>query len=220
MNTQRITAIIPAYNEAETIEGVIIPILASPFIHEVIVVSDGSSDETCERARTAGAQVYELPHQQGKGSAMLFGVSQTASPLIVFFDADLRGLTTTHVEQLIMPVRAGTLQMHVGLRDRGKCLTALSAYLPLISGERILHRSIIEAIPKKFLEGYMVEVALNAYCRAQTLSYGATPLVGLSIRRKYEKVGMPLAVLQYGRMFYQVGRAMIMVRLARFTGKF
>jgi len=90
-------AIIPAYNEETTIVQVIEPLLASSYVGEVVVVSDGSTDATAERARQAGARVVELDARQGKGAAMLRGVGETEAPIVCFFDADLIGLTTDHV---------------------------------------------------------------------------------------------------------------------------
>ncbi len=217
---QKITVIIPAYNEEETIADVVGPVLESSFISDVLVVSDGSTDQTVTLAKDAGATVLELQSKGGKGEAMLFGLAQTESSIVVFLDADLRGLTPEHIEQLVRPVLNGERQMNVGLRDRGGVLTFITKHLPLISGERALKRSVLEQIPARYVRGFMAEVAINYYCRSHGLSYGATPLKGLSIRRKHEKVGLWLAVLQYMRMFYQVAKAMVIVRVAYFRGKF
>ncbi|PJE77229.1 hypothetical protein COV05_00435 [Candidatus Uhrbacteria bacterium CG10_big_fil_rev_8_21_14_0_10_48_16] len=216
----KITAIIPAYNEQETIAGVIAPILGCSLISDVLVISDGSTDATVERAREAGATVHHIPYKGGKGEAMLYALTQTTAPIVAFFDADLRGLTSEHVERLILPVLHGSRAMNVALRDRGRVLTAVTRHLPLIAGERVMLRSVIEQIPPQFLKGYMVEASLNYYCRSHGFLYGAVELQGLSIRRKYEKVGYARAVLQYMHMFYQVGKAMIVVRLAYVRGKF
>ncbi|MBI4435361.1 glycosyltransferase [Candidatus Uhrbacteria bacterium] len=220
MSQQNITAIVPAYNEEATIAQVVTALLASPLLTDVLVISDGSTDATAARAREAGAQVHEMPRQGGKGEAMLHALIHTDAPIVVFFDADLLGLTPDHVEQLVRPVLNGSRVMNVGLRDRGIVLTQLTRHLPLIAGERALHRSIIERTPAQYLKGFMVEASLNYYCRSHGLPYGAVKLSGLSIRHKYEKVGWPLAVLQYGRMFFQVATAMVTVRVARVRGKF
>jgi glycosyltransferase involved in cell wall biosynthesis len=220
MRTKTITAIIPAYNEEQTVADVVTTLLQAPSIAQVIVISDGSTDTTAVRAREAGAMVYEMPHKEGKGEAMLFALTKTDAAIVGFFDADLRGLTPEHVEQLSGPVLSGARVMNVALRDRGRVLTFMTRHLPLIAGERVMLREVIEGVPVAYLKGFMVEAALNYYCRAHRLLYGAVELKGLSMRRKYEKVGYGLAVLQYIRMFFQVGRAMVRVRLARLFGKF
>ncbi|MBI4437629.1 glycosyltransferase [Candidatus Uhrbacteria bacterium] len=210
----KIAAIIPAYNEEMTIAQVVRPLYASPFIQEVTVVSDGSTDATSRTAREAGATVFELPHRGGKGEAMLYGLARTDAPIVVFFDADLIGLTPDHVERLVRPVLRGERTMNVGLRDRGRLLMSIMRRLPLISGERALLRTVMEEVDPRFLRGYMVEIALNEHCRARGLSYGAVELPGLHIRRKDQKVGVPRAVLQYFCMFYQVAKALLVVKVA------
>lgn len=220
MSEPRIAAIVPAFNEEITIGSVVEVLLRSPLLSEVLVISDGSTDHTAQLARAAGARVHEIPRKGGKGEAMLHALTHTTAPIVAFFDADLRGLTVEHVERLVRPVLGGSRVMNVALRDRGKCLTALTRHLPLIAGERALRRNVIENVPAEFLHGFMVEAALNYYCRAHGFPYGAVELRGLSMRRKYEKVGWLRAVLQYVRMFYQVAKAMAIVRIAHIRRKF
>ena len=62
----RTCAIVPAYNEEETIGDVIRVLALSDVIDEIFVVSDGSTDQTCENALAAGAsQVFQLPKNSG-----------------------------------------------------------------------------------------------------------------------------------------------------------
>ncbi|MBI4256667.1 glycosyltransferase [Candidatus Uhrbacteria bacterium] len=218
--TKTVTAIVPAYNEEVTIAQVVKVLLSSSYLSEVLVISDGSTDETAQRARQAGATVHEIPRQGGKGEAMLHALTHTDSPIVVFFDADLIGLTVTHIQQLILPVLNGSRVMNVGLRDRGRWMTSLTQYFPLIAGERAMRRSVIEPIPAHYLRGFMVEASLNYYCRSHGLAYGAVMLTGLKIRHKYEKVGWPRAVLQYVQMAFQVVKAMVVVRSAYLMKKF
>lgn len=216
----KIAAIIPAHNEESTVEHVVAPLVACRAIDEVIVISDGSTDGTSKKAREAGARVIELGTQSGKGGALLAGVSQTRADILAFFDADLRGLTSQHAEMLVQPVRDTHLAMNVGLRDRGRLINSLYRHLPLISGERALRRDVFANIRPAMLRGYRVEAALNYYCRSHKLPYSSIVLPGVSIRTKFEKVGVLRALWQYCAMATQVLRAMLEVRLARFTGRF
>lgn len=218
--TREVVAIIPAYNEAKTLGDVVRVLRASPFITRVVVVSDGSSDNTADVAKEAGATVFVLSQNRGKGEAMRYGVSKTTEAIIAFFDADLRGLTTKHVEQLVVPVINGDRAMNVGMRDRGPFWTRLSQHLPLISGERALERKVFEHIPPRYLQGFMVENALNYYCRVRRQSYGSVVLQRLTIRHKYQKVSLFLAVIQYICMFVQIAWSLLIVRLAHLTGRF
>jgi len=87
----RVALIIPAYDEEDVIERKIENALALDYPRErlrVVVSSDGSSDRTAERARTAGADlVLELP-RGGKVAALNEAVRRTESELVAFSDAN------------------------------------------------------------------------------------------------------------------------------------
>lgn len=215
-----VAVIIPAYNEAPTIGEVVRVARSSSLVQEVIVVSDASTDETVSLAKQAGATVIDLKQNIGKGGAMRKGLEETCASIIVFLDADLIGLTRDHVEQLVRPVLQGEYAMQVGIRDRGTVFTKLTRVFPIISGERALRREVVDQIPHRFYRGFMIEVAFNYFCQTRRLQHGLVNLKGLSIRRKYEKVGWPKAVVQYVAMTGQIVWAILQVRFARFIGEF
>ncbi len=92
--------------------------------------------------------------------------------------------------------------------------------MPLIGGERALRRNIFENITSKYLQGFMLEAALNYYCRSRKLSYGTVMLPGLTIRRKMQKVGFWKGLKEYIGMSYEIIRAIMVVRVARMLGRF
>lgn len=208
----RIAAIVPAYNEEKTVGNIIRPLLASQIFSEVIVVSDGSTDGTAEVARQAGAKVFNLPTHGGKSKALQHGAAETDADFLSFFDADLIGFTSEHARAIVEPVLAGKLAMSVGWRDRNWFSNFTQRFLPLIGGERAMRRDIFENIPERFIHGFMIEAATNYYCRANGLPYGATLLKGLTVRTKYQKVGWAKALPEYAHMYYQVVKAMVLVR--------
>ncbi len=212
----KVAAIVPAYNEAKTVGNVVSVLKKSPLIDEIIVISDGSTDNTPEIAKKAGADlVHEFPWRHGKGAALQHGVTHTDAPIIFFLDADLIGLTPEHVRLVLEPVLSGSRAMNVGLRDRGPFWTWLGKYMPLIGGERALVRSVFENIPDVYLKGFKIESALNYYCRANHLPYGLVVMPAISIVRKMEKFGFWLGLWEYMHMYWQVGKAMVEVRMAR-----
>lgn len=218
-NKPKIVAIVPALNEEPTVAGVVSILKKSPYLDEVIVVSAGSTDETARVAREAGATVFEPPANGSKGASLLYGVEKTDAQIVLFVDADLYGFKVEHVERLVRPVIEGKRAMNIGLRDRGWWQTELTKHLPLISGERALKREIIKNIEPKFLQGFMVETALNYYCRSHRRNYGAVKLPGLNMRKKIDKVGWIRGSWQYLVMSFQVIKAMVVVRLAKKFGQ-
>lgn len=208
-----VAAIVPAFNEQKTVGGVVKVLKSSPLVDEVIVISDGSTDNSAKIAREAGADlVHELPWRHGKGSAMQHGVTHTDATILFFADADLEGFTAEHIKSVVEPVLKGKYIMNVGLRDRGGFFTWLAYYMPLIGGERAMLRKVFEDIPDKFLSGFKVESALNYYCRANKLPYGKTEMPGIRIVRKMEKFGFWGGLKEYISMGWQIARAMTEVR--------
>src|SRR5690349_2092320 len=110
----KIAAIVPAYNEAETLSEVLNVLLATPLLHEVLVVSDGSTDDTVEIARSHGVKTIHLRQNQGKGMAMAVGVAHTDARILTFVDGDILNLTTEQLTRLIEPVLSGRSDMNVG----------------------------------------------------------------------------------------------------------
>ncbi|MFA5853586.1 MAG: glycosyltransferase [Patescibacteria group bacterium] len=214
-NTRSVAAIVPALNEEKTVGDVVRVLKASKSIGEVVVVDDGSVDRTSEEAKRAGARVVRLDHNVGKGGALLAGAQATTAGIFFFCDADFIGLTPAHVERLLAPVKEGRLVMCAGLRDRGPLVTRVIAHLPLLSGERALERRVLEAVVPRFLEGFRVEMALNYACRARGWRYGSIPTLGVGQVRKMQKIGFWRGLAAYAKMIWEIGDALIRVRLAK-----
>lgn len=215
-----VTAIVAAYNEAPTIGAVVKTLADSECFRDVIVISDGSTDRTAAIAKASGASlVHQFPWKHGKGAAMQHGVTHCDTPLLFFCDADLLGLKKEHLEILIAPVMKGELDMCVCLSDRGKFLTWIEYVLPLVGGQRAMRREIFESVPDKYLQGYMVETALNAYCRIHRLRVGRRPLPGLHFRHKTDKVGFTQGLKEYVGMWKMVLKAHLMLWVARLSGE-
>ncbi len=215
-----ITAIVPAYNEAKTIGRVIDVLRRSPLIHEVVVVSDGSTDTTAEIARQHGVHVLVLPVNLGKGFAVHYGVKHAKTPFVALFDADLRGLRERHVRRLVSPILRGRADMTVGITDRGPFVSSITAYLPLLSGQRVFRQSDFLTIPLSFLEGYRIEAALNYVCDLRGARVMTVFMQGLKLRRKYEKVGFVRSIGEYLSMTVDVITSMVAVRFAGRLGAF
>jgi glycosyltransferase involved in cell wall biosynthesis len=82
-------ALIPAYQAKETVGDVVRG--ARSYVDRVLVVDDGSTDGTGERAAEAGAEVLHLPENSGKGSALRAGIERllnSDATHVVFLDAD------------------------------------------------------------------------------------------------------------------------------------
>lgn len=115
-----VSVIIPALNEEEPIADVVRECLATKTPTEIIVVDNGSDDQTAQRARGAGATVVREP-RHGYGRACLAGI-RALSPecdIVVFLDGDGSDCPE-FMNQLVDPVAAGTYDFVIGSRTRGQ----------------------------------------------------------------------------------------------------
>lgn len=101
-----IAVLIPAYNEADIIAQTIEGIKRLPYPIRIIVIDDGSSDNTGKEAAAAGAKVIRFKHNRGKGAALREGYTYIdGEDVIVFLDADI-GPTSEQIALLIEPLLA------------------------------------------------------------------------------------------------------------------
>ena len=115
-----ITVVIPVFNEAESIEDTVTAVelafRASGHTFEIIVVDDGSTDDTATRARATPARVITHPTNKGYGNALLTGVRNATHPWIGITDAD--GTYPVDVLPLMLDEAvARDLDMLVGARQ-------------------------------------------------------------------------------------------------------
>jgi glycosyltransferase involved in cell wall biosynthesis len=88
MQNYKVSVILPAYNEAATIGDLISRIKDLYPDFEIIVINDGSTDNTSEAAENAGAHLYNHPYNIGNGAAIKSGIRVASGDVLVFMDAD------------------------------------------------------------------------------------------------------------------------------------
>ena len=187
-----ISVCIPARDEESTV-GTVVDVVRrelcerTELVDEVLVIDDGSTDATAERARSAGARVVAtseilpwLPAGSGKGNAMWLALYESEGELLCFLDADLRNFDARFVTALIEPLLVDDRIVMVKAQYRrpfgdeptgGGRVTELLAR-PLLAllfpelayiaqplaGECATRRSALETVP--FVEGWGVEIGL------------------------------------------------------------
>jgi glycosyltransferase involved in cell wall biosynthesis len=108
----RVAAIVPARNEQARIADTVTALRLIDTIDEVVVVDDGSDDDTAERAERAGASVIRVPANRGKGAALRTGVASTDADVLCFIDGDLGG-SASLASALIAPVLRSDADMTI-----------------------------------------------------------------------------------------------------------
>lgn len=203
----RVSAIVPAYNEAQNIASVLSVLGDVPEIHEMIVVDDGSTDNTADTARQNGAIVVSLPENLGKGGAMKAGAALASGDVVLFLDADLVGLTVDHVRQLLVPVLTGESEATVGIFDGGRASTDWAqALAPFLSGQRVLRRQLLVGFEHIDMAGYGVELQLHRQLKRMGISPREVVLQEVTQVVKEEKMGLVKGFSARMRMYWEIIR--------------
>lgn len=202
-----IAAIIPAFNEEETIEEIVRTVKQVKEVKQILVVDDGSEDRTAEFARKAGARVISLPHNMGKGGAMNVGVKNTKEDILLFLDADLLGLKAKHIRDLIRPVASGEVLMSIGVFGNGRFATDLAQFLmPYLSGQRAVRREVFEKASGLDLTRFGVEFALTRYVKSAGISFREVELNQVTHLMKEEKLGLIRGFKARMKMYWEIAK--------------
>lgn len=175
----QVSVLIPAYNEsgriADTLQAVR-QIAEDGHIEEIIVVDDGSTDDTSAKAEHAGADIVFRQENRGKGAALQTAYDLSHGKVILLLDADI-GCSAAEAVRLIKPALSGAAEMTIAtfpvIPGKGggmgfvvrlarwgiRALTGQTMEAPL-SGQRAVRREVIESIGG-FADGWGAEIALT-----------------------------------------------------------
>ena len=165
-----LSVVIPAYNEAATIEAIVARVRAAPFEKEIIIVDDGSTDGTADKleqlARDGDIRLVRHERNQGKGAALRSGFPLARHEIVLVQDADLE-YDPRDYQRLVEPITEGRADVVYGSRFVGghshrmlyfwhalgnRCVTLLSNALTNLdltdmeTGYKVFRREVIQQI--------------------------------------------------------------------------
>jgi glycosyltransferase involved in cell wall biosynthesis len=162
MSIQKVSCIIPAYNEEARISHVLERIIGHPLLSEIIVIDDGSVDRTEQVAKKYDS-IKTISHKKnrGKSAAMQTGAKAAKSDILLFLDADLKGILHEDITNMIMPVIDG--KVDVTISYKGNFFVWIPLGMDYLSGDRCCHRQLIEQLNNPLDRGYAIEARMNQH---------------------------------------------------------
>jgi len=140
--TEAVSVVVPAYNEGGSIASLVSALRQTAQWREVIVVDDGSTDDTARHAADAGALVVRHPYNKGNGAAVKTGIRNASGAFVLVMDGDgqhrpadaPRLIARLDDYELVVGARSPTTQANAARRFGNRALNAVASYL---TGQRI-----------------------------------------------------------------------------------
>ena len=186
MTKNSVSIIIPAYNEAASIGTLVSEIKTLYPDYEIVVVNDGSDDETADQAQKAGATVFSHPYNIGNGAAIKSGIRMATGEVLIFLDGDgqhnpedIAGLIE-HIPpyDMVVGARSGGDQASLGRAFGNKLYNWFASYVAKFSIKDLTSgfRAVKTNVARNFL--YLLP---NTYSYPTTLTLGVLRS-GMSVR--------------------------------------
>lgn len=214
----KISVVVPAYNEAERLPTTLEALRGVAAVDEIVVVDDGSTDETGIVARGAKTRILRRHRNGGKGAALEHGVAAVDGEIVLLLDADL-GESAVHASVLIDPLRKGAADIVIasfrsqtpagfGLVQRFaragiRRLCGLTMASPL-SGQRAVHRRVFGTIAG-FAPGFGAEVAFTI-----DAARAGFRIIEVPVAFSHDETGRDLGgFIHRGTQLWHVGKALL-----------
>ena len=197
-----ISCIVCAYNERDRIGSILRAVEGHPALQEVIVVNDGSTDDTPALVRIhPGVRFVSYSANRGKTYAMGQGIAAATGEHLMFLDADLAGLGPREIDRLAAPITSGRAEVTISLRRNSLGLYRMIG-LDFVSGERVIPAWLVrdEVQTMANLPRWGAETFINQLIIDAGLPIEIVDWPGVSNVRKHQKVGPLRGLLAELRM--------------------
>jgi glycosyltransferase involved in cell wall biosynthesis len=186
-----ISCVVCAYNEEHRIRNILDAVDNHPALAEVIVVNDGSTDQTETLLATyPNVKVISYTPNRGKTYALSRGIAAAAHDHLMLLDADLAGVTPADIDALAAPVIAGESDVSISLRSNSLAIYRATG-LDFVSGERVIPTNLLkdaveamQRLPRWGGEAFMNELIIQRRLRLAVVYWPNVVNV-----RKYAKLG-------------------------------
>jgi len=210
---KKVSAIVCAFNEEQTLENVLRSVSKSPLINETIVVNDGSVDQTGDiidsLKQTIEIKVIHFPKNKGKGFAMATGVENATGDIITFIDADLVNLKEVHFAKLLTPIIDKEADMVLGQPTETLINYSVNPFKSFTGERSVLKQDILLIIDKMKHSRFGVETLINMFYQSEGKKVKYVMLSGLIHPTKFEKVSKQQAVIEFIKEGQQIALSVL-----------
>lgn len=198
--------LVPAYNEEPRISDVLEVVCSYDYPKRVVVIDDGSKDNTKEKAKKYPVELIIHEKNKGKGAALQSGIEYIqSSKYWLFLDADLININHYHMEALLKPLSENPeTGMTVGMLSKGGKLNVDLAqkYFGILNGQRGLSQYYVATLPNLAWAKFGVEIFLSRYAAYKNIKVAFPVLEEITHYTKEEKLGF-LAGFMYRLQMYR-----------------
>lgn len=189
--SHKISCVVPVFNEASRINGVLNSLTGHPLLDEIIVVNDGSSDQTHQVVSQRDDVIFiSYPVNRGKTHALKEGIERAKNDLIMTVDSDLIGLRPENISELIMPILEDRADVSLSLRGNSLLIFKILG-IDFVSGERVFSRRILGLTAElDNLWGFAFESFMNKIIVQDKLRISSVNWPNVIQQMKYKKQGL------------------------------
>lgn len=203
---KNIVILIPAYNEEPRINSVLDVLCRYDKKKRIIVIDDGSKDNTAKCTQKYPVELIRHDQNRGKGAALQTGIEYAKDAASwLFIDADLINLKHEHLDALLKPLDDNPkIGMTVGMFQQGGKLSVDLAqrYFGILNGQRCLSRNFIQSLPDLSWAKFGVEIFLSKMASYLEIPVAMPVLKGITHHTKESKLGLVPGFL-YRLQMYQ-----------------
>lgn len=215
LSNYKVSAIVPAFNEENTVEKVLTVLNNCPEIDEVICVNDGSLDSTWEIISNLQLKkliAINLDKNSGKGAAVAEGIKSCTGDITMFIDADLPKINRKHITLLLDPLLEG-YKASLGYPND----THVDKIFLKVGGQRAYFKNDLIPHLHQIADNKHggLEITLNNLFEDKQVKQ--VPLYGLGHKIKYERTTDLPILIKYSFVWpYDIARAFVKRKISKY----
>lgn len=220
MGDEKLLAVVPIYNEGDKIRETVLGLGEIDLIDEILIINDGSTDNTKEVIESLNVNTINLDKNHGKGYAMNMAIKNYEYDYIAFIDGDL-GLTSSEIEKLIKPVILNEVDFTIAKFPEAKTVTDAKGGFGFVkrlakrgvyfytkkeintslSGQRVYRKEVMDVMDYIPPNRYGIEVAMTIQALNGDFTFEEVPV---NMSHRYTERNLKGFIHRGGKQFLNI----------------